>query len=195
MQHADDEVGDREPRGFVRECVRDGERHEEASEHRGEDEEARRDVLDVDRVGQPRVRRPRPPHEREDERGAREAGGARVLEDEGRDLGEREDEDEVEEELDVAGALLLLGGCRLDDRRLRGAIAPRTPRTRRGRSAARAPRGRARPRSGRGAPARARAFSRAACRSPCRAPPPDPRSPARLGARSRRCRRSPSGAR
>src|ERR671918_1239673 len=114
LQDADDEVRDGEPRALVRIGVGQRDSDEERRHHRPEEEEPGRDVLDVDRIGQPRVCRPSPPDEAEDERRPREPGGRRVLEHQRADLCEREDEDEVEEQLDVAGALLLLGVRRLD---------------------------------------------------------------------------------
>ena len=107
----DDEVRDGEPRGFVLVRVGHGQRHEQGAGHRNEHDQARDDALDVDCVREPRVGRPRPPDHRKDERGSRETGDGGVFEDECRDLREREDEDEVEEQLEVAGlSLLLLNG-------------------------------------------------------------------------------------
>jgi hypothetical protein len=102
VQEAHDDVGDGEPCSLRVERVRHGQRHEEAAGHRGEDERPDGAAPDVDRVREPRVAGPRPPEEPEDERRACEPARARVREDERGHLRDREDEDEVEEELEVA---------------------------------------------------------------------------------------------
>ncbi len=61
----------------------------------------------LDRVRQPRVRRPRPPQDREDEQAAPEAVPRRIVEEERRHLREREDEHQVEEQLDGGDAVFL----------------------------------------------------------------------------------------
>ena len=65
-------------RGFVRERVRNRKRHEEGGRHRGEDDEPRHEVLDVDGVRHPRVRGPGPPDHGEHEDGASETCGTDV---------------------------------------------------------------------------------------------------------------------
>ena len=115
VQHAHDEVRHGEPGSLVLEGVGDGERHEEPGRHRREHDHSRDRVLDVDRVGHPRVGRPRPPHHREHERRAGESLRSRVLEDERCHLREREHEHEIEEQLEVAGLALLFLVGRLPD--------------------------------------------------------------------------------
>ncbi len=130
VEDAHDEVRHREPRGLVLERVRDGQGHEEPGGHGREHDQPRHGVLDVDCVRHPRVRGPGPPHHREHERGPGEALEARVLEDQRRDLREREDEDEVEEELEIARLALFLGRRLLVDERRDVAHAAATARSR-----------------------------------------------------------------
>src|SRR5262249_10283349 len=60
-------------------------------------------------VGQPGVRGPDPPERREDQQAAPEPAPRRILREHRRDLREREDEDEVEEQLERRDPLLTLG--------------------------------------------------------------------------------------
>src|SRR5207249_1214714 len=98
----DGEIRNREPRtlGVVR--VRDCERHEEAAERRDEHGEPDAEAVDVDRVRQPGIAGPGPPDDAEYQGGPREAPGCWLRADQRGDLRDREDEDEVEEELEVA---------------------------------------------------------------------------------------------
>ena len=103
---ADDEVGRREQQRVIAECVRDRERDHEHRSHRDEHHQAHVVPLGVERVREPRVRHPRPPHDGEDQEPARERLPGRVLGDVGGDLRDRKDEDEVEEQLQRAHPLL-----------------------------------------------------------------------------------------
>ena len=67
--------------------------------------------LGVDRVRQPGVGGPRPPEHPEHEQALDEAGPGRVLDDEPGHLREREDEDQVEEELERRHPLLAALSC------------------------------------------------------------------------------------
>ena len=116
VEDADEEVRAGEPGTLVPVGARHGERHEQRSRHAGEEEERRDLAIDLDGVRHPREARPGPPHECEDERRPGEAGDARVREQQQRHLGDREDEDEVEEELEVARPPLLLVGADLVSR-------------------------------------------------------------------------------
>ena len=62
----------------------------------------------IDGVGQPGVGRPRPPERAEDEETVPEPSPRRIIRQDGRDLREREDEDEVEEKLERSDPLLAL---------------------------------------------------------------------------------------
>lgn len=107
VENAHGEVRDREPDALVLIRVGYREGHEERCGHGHQHDESHNKALDVDRVRHPRVRGPGPPDEREHESGSGEPRRARVLEDQQSHLCKREHEDEVEEELEVAGLAFL----------------------------------------------------------------------------------------
>ncbi len=75
--------------------------------HRGEQRDPDPALLRIDDAGQPRIGRPRPPEQGEDEHALAEPLPGRVLRHQGRALRDREDEDQVEEELERQHPVLL----------------------------------------------------------------------------------------
>jgi hypothetical protein len=102
-------VGDGEHEGVVAEGLRHRERRDQERAHHGEDQEPLAVLLGGHVVGQPRVRGPRPPEHREDQQALAEPAPGRPIGHQSGDLGQREDEHEVEEQLQRGYALLL--GC------------------------------------------------------------------------------------
>ena len=113
MKQADEEVGDAEQHGVVSEGARHRQGDAEHRRHRGEHRQPDATLVDVHRARQPRVDAPRPPERREHEHPAEDSTPRRVVREQDRDLGDREHEDQVEEELErrdlVLVALLVLG--------------------------------------------------------------------------------------
>ena len=109
MEGAHDEVRDAEDDAVDLEGVRRGQRHDEHRGHRPEHGDSDGALLRVQRVGEPGVRRPRPPQHAEKEEAAQQAIPGRVVGEEAGDLGDGEDEDEIEEELERGHPLLGLG--------------------------------------------------------------------------------------
>ena len=103
----DDRVGDREDERRVVEGAGHADRRDQEPRHRGEDDEAHRALLGVDDAGEPRVADPRPPQDREHEEALRDALPGRLVSHQLRALRDREDEDEVEEELERRHRLAL----------------------------------------------------------------------------------------
>ena len=103
-----DQEGDSEHDTFVAERLGDGQRSDEHRRHRNHDRAPDRALIGIDGVRQPGVRRPRPPERAENQEPVPDAGPRRVVREHGRDLREREDEDEVEEELERRDALFSL---------------------------------------------------------------------------------------
>jgi hypothetical protein len=99
-------VGDGEQQRVVVEGFRDRERRCQERPHRGEHEEALDPLLRGDVVRQPGIAAPGPPEQGEHEHALAEALPGRVVRHEQGDLGQREDEDEVEEELERRDLLL-----------------------------------------------------------------------------------------
>ena len=93
---------------YVSERLGDGERHDEHGRHRPEHPRANPALLGLERVRQPREADPRPPDRREDQESMPEAAPREVLRHQLCDLGDGEDHDEVEEELQGCDPLLPL---------------------------------------------------------------------------------------
>ena len=125
VEDANERVRDREPEALVAVGMRHGKCHEECAGHAGEEEQLGDLVLDIDRVRHPGEARPGPPDEREHERRPAEAGRRRVAQEQHRDLRDRKDEDEVEEQLEVARAALFLRFARDHPRRFCGDLSAR----------------------------------------------------------------------
>ena len=100
VQDADREVAEAPQHAVLGERPRRGQRDDEHGGHRREHHEPRQHELGVDRARQPGVARPGPPDDREDDEAAPELRERRVRGHERRDLREREDEDQVEEQLE-----------------------------------------------------------------------------------------------
>ena len=101
-----EEVGAAEEQGVGAEGIGHRERDDHHRRHHREHRDPGRALLGVDRVGEPRVGRPRPPHDPQHEQPAPQAAPCRIGRHHRRDLGEREDEDQVEEQLERGDALL-----------------------------------------------------------------------------------------
>ena len=84
----------------VSESARHREGDAEHRGHRAEHRQADAALVDIHRARQPRVDGPRPPERREDEHPAEDPAPGRVVREHDRDLGDREHEDQVEEELE-----------------------------------------------------------------------------------------------
>ena len=92
------------------ERVRDRDGHQEAGEHDREHEQPHDDRVRVEHVRDPGRVVPRPPDDEQDEQRSCRAVPGQLAEQQMRDLGDREHEDEVVEQLEVRGVLLLVGG-------------------------------------------------------------------------------------
>jgi hypothetical protein len=88
------------------ERVRDGNRHEKGHGGRDQGAELHGRMRGVCGVQRPRELGPRPPHEPEYKKRAADARPAHVVMNQRHDLGDAEDEDEIEEELDEGRALV-----------------------------------------------------------------------------------------
>ncbi len=99
MGAADDAVDQREGERQAAERLRHAERDQQQRRHRAEDHQAHRALLGVDHAGQPGVADPRPPEDAEHQQALGQPLPGRVVGHQRRALGDREDEDEVEEEL------------------------------------------------------------------------------------------------
>ena len=111
-------VGAREQQRVLAEPLRDRDRHQQAREHHEDQHEPDRHRVRVEPVGHPRRVVPRPVQRDEHERRLGRARPADVREQMVRQLGDREDVDEVEEKLEERRALLALPPS-ADDRQLR----------------------------------------------------------------------------
>jgi hypothetical protein len=103
----DRDVRAREQKAVLPERFGDGDCHREAREHHREQKEAHRDRVRVDLARDPRRVVPRPPDDEEREQRVAGSGPAQVVEQQLRELRDREDEDEVVEELERGCVLLL----------------------------------------------------------------------------------------
>ncbi len=105
------QVGRAEPRPAVAVRGRDGDRHQQRRRHGHQHQQPRAGVaLQVERGAGPRVLRPQPPRQPGDQRAAADAGRGQVVGDQAGDLGDREHEHQIEEQLEVGGVALLLDG-------------------------------------------------------------------------------------
>ena len=105
-EHEEGDVGDpedaereREGEAEVAERVGHAEGDDQQRRHRGEDDQPHRALLGVDHAGQPGVADPGPPEHAEHQQALGHPLPGRVVGHQRRALGDREDEDEVEEEL------------------------------------------------------------------------------------------------
>ena len=117
MSDADYCIGAGEDEGVVAEHVGHGQRRHEHRHHGAEHDEPDLALFGIDGVRQPGVRRPGPPEDAEHDEAFRESRPGGVAADQRRDLREREDEDEVEEQLEGRDALLAVLVARLDGQR------------------------------------------------------------------------------
>ncbi len=108
VHEAHGRVGAGEQRRVAREGPRRGERHQQHRAHRREDREPDGVAVGVDLVGQPRVAVPRPPDDREDQERAQQAVPRGLLGQQLRRPRDREDEHEVEEQLEGRDAALVV---------------------------------------------------------------------------------------
>ncbi len=108
VHRADDEECCAEKHALVPEHARDDERSDEHRDQRDQQGRADELLLGVDIVREPGVCRPGPPQRGEDEDAPADPGERRVVGEQRRDLREREDEDEIEEELPRGDAVLLV---------------------------------------------------------------------------------------
>ena len=107
MKQADEEVRDAEQHGVVSEGARHRQRDAEHRGHRGEHRQPDATLVDIHRARQPGVHAPRPPERREHEHPAEDPAPRRVVREQDRDLGDREHEDQVEEELERSDLVLV----------------------------------------------------------------------------------------
>ena len=95
-----DQVADREDDPVGRVGVRDGQRHGEVPDHPDQEERPTDGSDGWSRVGEPRVPAVHPPHEQEQQDDPTDPTPPVVLAQRGCELGDGEDEDEVEEQLE-----------------------------------------------------------------------------------------------
>ena len=100
MAQAHDPVGHREPQAPVAEGLGDGERHHQQGDHHQQHHDPDGPLLGVDEAGQPGEAHPRPPHDGQRHDAVQEPAPRQVVGHEGGALGEGDDEDEIEEELE-----------------------------------------------------------------------------------------------
>ncbi len=106
LHRPDEEVGAAEQDAAVAEGLGDAQGDDQHAAHRGEHAEAIQVLIGIDAVGEPSVGAPGPPDGGEDEQPFAEPRPPRVVRHLERHLGEREDEDQVEEELERRHPLL-----------------------------------------------------------------------------------------
>ena len=104
-----DQESDSEHDTVTAERVGDGQCGDEHRRHRKQHRPPDRTHFRIDRVRQPGVGGPRPPERGEDQEPVPEPAPRRIVRQHGRHLREREDEDEVEEQLERRDPLLALG--------------------------------------------------------------------------------------
>ena len=100
------DVADREQHAVRAERARQRGGHEQAREHHAGEHRAHRRRRRVEPVGHPGRVDPRPPHDQQQERRPPDPGDRQVAEDHVRQLRDREDVDQVEEQLDRRDRLL-----------------------------------------------------------------------------------------
>jgi hypothetical protein len=103
-----DQERDPEDDTVTAEGVGDGQRGDEHRRHGNQHRSPDHTPAGINGVGQPGVGSPRPPERGEDQETVSEPTPGRVIRQDGRDLREPEDEDEVEEELERSDPLLAL---------------------------------------------------------------------------------------
>ena len=108
MKQTNEEVSHTEQHGVVSEGARHRQGDAEHRAHRGQHRQPDATLVDIHRARQPRVDAPRQPERREGEHPAKHSMPRRVVHEQARDLGHREHEDQVEEELERGD--LVLGG-------------------------------------------------------------------------------------
>ena len=101
-------IGDGEPEASALKGGRDRRRQHQAAQHHQEDQDADGRQLGVEPVGDPGGVDPHPPHREKQQRDLDRAERREVLQQRMRDLRDREDEDEVEEQLRVGHAARLV---------------------------------------------------------------------------------------
>ncbi len=104
---AEDAEGEGEGQRQVAEGLRHAERGDQQRRHRAEDDQPHGALLGVDHAGQPGVADPGPPEHAEHQQPLAQPRPGRVVGHQRRALGDREDEDEVEEELQRRDPLAL----------------------------------------------------------------------------------------
>jgi hypothetical protein len=109
MQQPDEQIRGAEEHGVVSERAGDGEGSAEHRAHCAENRQPDAAFVDVRRARQPGVGNPRPPERGEDEQSAQDSTPRRVVREQARDLRDREDEDQVEEELERGDLMLGVG--------------------------------------------------------------------------------------
>ncbi len=100
VKQADDKVRDAEQHGVVSKGARHCESGAEHRGHRGKHGQPDTTLVDVHRARQPRIGGPRPPERREREHPTENPVPGRVVCEQDRDLGQGEDEGQVEEQLE-----------------------------------------------------------------------------------------------
>ena len=126
----DRKVGEPEREPAATEGVRRREREQEVARHAAEQQQPAVRALRRNGVREPGVAAVHPPDQREHQLDADDRADGRLLEDDVRELGDREDEDEVEEQLerrDSPGLGLGAHPRLLDDRLGAGGTVNRTP--------------------------------------------------------------------
>ena len=106
VEEADEEVGEAEQHRFGAEGARHGQGDPEHGRHRGEHGQSDGTLVDVHRAGQPRVDVPGPPQGGEHEHAPQDSAPRGVGGQEPRDLGDGEDEDQIEEQLERGDLVL-----------------------------------------------------------------------------------------
>ena len=108
MENADDEIRDGEDQGLFPERHRRRQGHDQHRGRRGEHGQAYGALFGVEGVGQPGIGRPGPPQRGQQQPAPQEAFPGLVRGKESGHLGDREDEDEVEEQLERGDPLFAL---------------------------------------------------------------------------------------
>ena len=104
----DRDVGDGEDQPARPECLRQGDRHHQAHQHRGQQQGPDCPVIGMEPVGDPRRVHPCPPDREQQQRGLGGAAQAQLPEQQVGELGDGEHVHQVEEELGVRDALAVL---------------------------------------------------------------------------------------
>jgi hypothetical protein len=107
LREADDRVGAGEQERLVAERAGHAQRHDEERGHGGEHHQPHGALLRVDHARQPGVADPRPPHHAEHQQALGEALPGRLVGHQRGALRQRQDEDEVEEQLERRDSRLL----------------------------------------------------------------------------------------